>query len=168
MTESLESVGGPLRPTSEDAFGRPPGTENRRAGTAALLGAALLAAATFLPWATYRPDVVGHMVTGWRDAAGGVGDGFGLAAVAIVTAIVAERCLAGRTGLGLQRWLWAASVAAVVVLVLSWWRVVDARDRIVGLTDGLVMVRPGWGLFVGLVGAALVALGARWCRVDPA
>lgn len=161
-----EPVGGPLRPRTAPGFA---GRERRPvgAGLVAALGAVAWLVAPFLAWARYDPPVVDTVVTGWRDAAGSLGDGWIVAGLAAVALVAAERSLTGRAGPGTRPVLWVASLTAVTVVVLTWWQLGRAAAELTARVGADVDVRPGPGLLAVLAGAVAVALAGRLHETDP-
>ena len=162
-----EQVGGPIRPTSTIYFGRPPGTENRPAGAAALAGAVLLLAGAAGPWAVREGGSGATVSFGWRDATGGLGPGWAAAALGLLAVVLAGAALAGRT----ERWM---RIQAVVVglLALAVAGVEGARVRSAGrvvedLTGGEVGLGVGWGLAAVAAGGVALLVAAWLHRSQP-
>ena len=152
-----DAVGGPIRPQPTIYFGRPPGTENRRAGAAALVGAAALLLEAVTPWATRSPDHLDPTHLGWRDANGHLGPGWFAVVLGLAALGLAVAALRGRT----DPWLrWAdAGVGALTLLLLlvEGTRILQAGRTAEEVSAGDAAVEPGWGLAALL--AAAVALG---------
>ncbi|QGG95085.1 hypothetical protein [Actinomarinicola tropica] len=163
----LERVGGPIRPTPTIYFGRPPGTENRRAGIAALTGALSLVLAAWVPWAVRTPDHLAHRHVGWRDANGALGPGWTALVLGLVALGLAAAALRGRHETWL-RWADAATGgAALLVLAVEGTRIVRAGGTAEDVSEGLATVSPSWGLLLLAVGGAALLVAAATHRTDP-
>lgn len=163
----LERVGGPIRPTPTIYFGRPPGTENRRAGVAALVGGLCLVIAAWVPWAVRTPEHLAHRHLGWRDANGDLGPGWMALALGVVALGLAAAALRGRH----EPWLrWADAAtggAAVLLLAVERVRIGRAGGRAEQVSEGLATVSPSWGLLLLAVGGVALLVAAATHRTDP-
>ncbi|HSL59890.1 MAG TPA: hypothetical protein VK866_18740 [Acidimicrobiales bacterium] len=162
-----EAVGGPIRPRAAPMFAPWSGRPEISAGVAAGAAAVLWLVAPFLRWAVYVPDVIDRDVTGWRDATGGLGDGWIVAGLAAMAAVIAERCITGRAGPGTRPLLWVASLGAVTLVAATWWQLGEAAAELSRVTGETVVIRPGWGLLAVLAGALAAALAGRLHETDP-
>lgn len=163
----LEEVGGPIQPTPTIYFGRPPGTENRRAGAASLIGGLLLLAAAFVPWATREPASLGATAFGWRDASGGYGPGPMMLLLALVGLVLAVGALMGSTHRGLQLGDVCVGMLAVLVAVVEWLRIRSASDSVSDLTDSRATLSPSWGIVLAVVGGLVFFVAAAVHRSTP-
>jgi hypothetical protein len=165
--EPLESVGGPIQPTPTVYFGRPPGTENRRAGGAALVGAIALLLAAVVPWATRAPDSLGATSFGWRDPSGGFGPGVWMFVFGLIALGLAASALAGSTARILQVGDVVVGVVSLAVALVEWLRIRDAAGTVADLTDGRATLSPGWGALCAAVGGAALLVAALVHRDAP-
>jgi hypothetical protein len=165
-TEPLEEVGGPIQPTPTVYFGRPPGTENRRAGAAALVGCLLLLGSSIVPWATRSPESVAASL-GWRDASGGFGPGPWILVLGLTAGVLAVSALAGSNARALQIIDVVVGSAAIVTAVVEWRRIADADDVVSTLTDGRAGLSPGWGVVLAAVGGLALVVAAAVHRNTP-
>jgi hypothetical protein len=163
----LEEVGGPIQPTPTIYFGRPPGTENRRAGAAAMVGGLLLLVAAFVPWATREPANLGSTTFGWRDASNGYGPGVWMAVLGVIAIGLAIGALTGSTHRGLQVGDVCVGVLAVLIGIVEWLRIRAAADEVADLTDGRASLSPSWGIVVAIVGGVALMIGAAVHRSTP-
>jgi hypothetical protein len=162
-----EAVGGPIRPSATIQFGRPPGTENRQAGTAAAIGSGLFLLAAVVPWAMRTPSHLSPAGLGWRDANGALGPGWVAALLGLAALVLAASALGGR----IDTWLRTAdaTVAAIglIVGVLEAVRILRAGDQAARLSDGLAGVEPSWGLVLVIGGAVSLGVAAAVHRSEP-
>ncbi len=155
-----DRVAGPIQPTPTIYFGRPPGTENRRAGAAAMVGAVFLGAAALLPWATREPATLGATTLGWRDAQGALGPApwiLLLAAVALGLSIAALSAVLHRA---LQVGDVLVGVTALGLSIVEWLRIGDAADLVAEITDGRGSMAPGPAILFGVVGGTAMLVAA--------
>lgn len=163
----LEEVGGPIQPTPTVYFGRPPGTENRRAGAAALVGSGLMLVAAFVPWATRSPETLGATTLGWRDASGGWGPGVWMLLLALVGFGLAIGALTGSNAQALQIGDAALGLVVVTIAVLELLRIRDAAGQVAELSDDRASLSPSWGIACALVGGGLLVAASFLHRSTP-
>lgn len=166
-TDEVDEVGGPIQPTPTVYFGRPPGTENRRAGGAALVGGLLLVASAFVPWATRAPESLGATSFGWRDASGAFGPGPWMLLLGLVALCLAAGALMGSPARILQVGDVVLGAIAIVVAIVEYLRVRDADGIVSDLTEGRASVSPGWGIALAVLGGVALLVAAVVHRATP-
>ncbi|MBK5222630.1 MAG: hypothetical protein JJE52_07100 [Acidimicrobiia bacterium] len=161
-----DGVGGPIHPRPTIYFGRPPGTENRRAGGAALIGALLLVLASVVPWATRHPSHLQPSAVGWSDANGAIGSGWIALAIGAVALGLAAAALMGRVDTWLRVADGVAGVVAVILALVEGVRIGRASSVVHDLTDGVVDLKPTWGLILVVAGGLSLVVAAAVHRTD--
>jgi hypothetical protein len=126
----------------------------QRSGAAiGVLGAAMLAFGTFVPWATVDMEGFGARTgNGWRNVLGGTGWGPLILGLALVIAVGLAAPLARVRPGGIARVAVGASVLAVLAVGVQFVEILRPHDEF--------DVQIGMGLFVLLSGALLALVGS--------